>query len=187
MKKIKIYAVVSLDGYTARADGDIDWISDWVAEHTARKDNDYGFKAFSRTLGSVMLNYPYYNLLRSHDICWPPAGMQCYLFADSSYPPVSDKNIKLLPSDGTDPMAGEIISELLDKGEGDIWVAGDHNLIRLFAEKELIDEVVINILPITLGRGHQLSFGSKESCWTAGKMEKYDSGVVQIKYYADRG
>lgn len=186
MKKIKIYSVVSLDGFLAKPDGDIEWIMDWVTEQTVPENHDYGFHEFSRTLDSVILNQSYYNLLRVYDVCWPPVGLKCYLITDPLSPLPEIRDIHLLPNYADDPSATAIIAELLDKGDGDIWIAGDHELISLFAGNDLIDEVVINILPVVLGEGVRLSFGNKESRWITDDSVKYASGVVQIKYHADR-
>lgn len=44
MKKIKIYAFLSLDGFLTRIDGDIEWMMDWIMEHTVRGGDNYGFQ-----------------------------------------------------------------------------------------------------------------------------------------------
>lgn len=186
MKKIKIYSVISLDGYTARIDGDIEWIMDWVAEHKIPGGNDYGFNSFAATTGTALLNLPYYYLIRSYDVCWPLAGMKCYVFTDSQSVITPEKEMQIISWEADGQRANEIINQLLDDDEGDIWVVGDYNLISFFAENALIDEMVLNILPVTLGEGLRLTFGSKESRWITGEIEKYANGVVTINYYTNR-
>jgi Dihydrofolate reductase len=182
MKKIKIYSVVSLDGYTARTDGDIDWAMDWVAEHTAPGGNDYGFNDFAKTTGSAIVNMPYYYLIRSYDVCWPLAGMKSYVLADPNFGVPADKDTNVFPWAADDSKADEMINRLLDEGEGDIWIVGDYSLISFFAEQGLISEVVLNILPVTLGEGQRLIFGSRESAWKLTDTKIHDNGVVQLKY-----
>lgn len=182
MKKIKIYSVISLDGYTARSDGDIDWLMDWVAEHTAPGGNDYGFNDFARTAGIAIVNTAYYYFIRSYDVCWPLAGMKSYVLHDSSFAPITGKDVEVLPWEADGQQADEMITRLLDEGKGDIWVVGDHRLIAFFAEMGLISEVVLNILPVTLGEGQRLTFGNRESNWELADSKTYANGVVHIKY-----
>lgn len=186
MKKIKVYSVASLDGYTARADGDIDWAMDWVAEHTAPGGNDYGFNDFARTVGCAIVNMPYFYLIRSYDVCWPLAGMKSYVLADLASGILTDKGVEVLPWEADGSKADEMINRLLDEGEGDIWVVGDHGLIASFAELSLISEVVLNILPVTLGEGQRLTFGCRESAWKLVGTKIHDNGVVQLKYSLNR-
>lgn len=182
MKKIKIYSVVSMDGYTARTDGDIDWAMDWVMEHRTSGRNDYGFNDFAQTTESAIVNMPYYYLIRSYDICWPLAGMKSYVLTDSISDISVGKNVEVLPWEADNSKADEMISRLLDEGKGDIWVVGDHSLITFFADLSLISEVVLNILPITLGEGQRLTFGSKENKWKLTNTKIHDNGVVQLNY-----
>lgn len=97
-----------------------------------------------------------------------------------------NKDIQLLPCGANSRQADEMIKQLLDEGEGDIWIAGDFELIAFFADKNLIDEVVLNILPVVLGEGHRLSFGTPNSSWKLDELKKYDNDVVQIKYCAEK-
>lgn len=182
MKKIKIYSVVSLDGYTARADGDIDWAMDWVAEHRTPGGNDYGFNDFARTVGTAIVNMPYFYLIRSYDVCWPLAGMKSYVLSGNTFGTITDKEVDVLPWEADGQQADEMIKRLLDEGEGDIWVVGDYRLIAFFAEMGLISEVVLNILPVTLGEGQRLTFGNRESSWKLADSKTHDNGGVQLKY-----
>lgn len=182
MKKIKMYTVISLDGFTARKDGDMDWVREWLREHQTTDTNYYGYDDFTKSVGCVLSNLPYYYTLRSNDIRWPPAGMKCFVMGESEYQPPIDKNVIFLPYEADGSNAEELILRLLDEGERDIWLAGDNDLIAYFAEHNLIWEVIVNVFPITLGDGIKLSFGPEDKHWKLYASKVYDNGIVQLNY-----
>ncbi len=49
-RKIVLYIAMSLDGYIARDNGDIDWLS-MVESH----DEDYGYKDFLKSVDTVIM------------------------------------------------------------------------------------------------------------------------------------
>lgn len=108
--------------------------------------------------------------------------MKSYVLADSFSNIPGDKHVEVLPWKADGSPADEMIKRLLDKEEGDIWVVGDYNLIASFGEMGLISEVVLNILPVSLGEGQRLTFSSRESVWTLIDTKINNNGVVQLKY-----
>ena len=53
-------------------------------------------------------------------------------------------------------------------------------------ERGLIDEMTLNVVPITLGNGYSLfARNSSELAWTFGHCNRYDNGVVQTRYTAN--
>lgn len=52
----------------------------------------YGYDDFTKSVGCVLSNLPYYYTLRSNDIRWPPVGMKCFVMGEFQYQPPIDKN-----------------------------------------------------------------------------------------------
>lgn len=77
----------------------------------------------------------------------------------------------------------EIIKTLRAEASGDIWLAGDREIISLCLDYRLIDEITLNIIPVTLGSGTPLFNRHKtELDWTLLDYHKFINGVVQLKY-----
>lgn len=57
MSKIKMYAVISLDGYIAQVNGDIDFSEKYIKQY------DYGFKDFLRTIDCVLFSHRHYTMI----------------------------------------------------------------------------------------------------------------------------
>lgn len=179
MKKIKMYAMTSLDGFTARIDGDIDWAMSLLKD---RKYN-YGFQEFFDTVDCAFINFGYYTLLHSYDLRWQFGDKPCYLIGRKVTDFPKDKDIRSIPLNPDMETLGNTIRELQQSDGKDIWLAGDHKLISTFMELELIDEITKVIVPVTLGNGIPFSMGcSKETNWQTMDVTTYETGVVKIVY-----
>lgn len=49
--KIKLYIACSLDGYIAREDGSIDWLT----KYEINPETDYGYSEFYASIGTVLM------------------------------------------------------------------------------------------------------------------------------------
>lgn len=178
MKKIKTFAVVSLDGFTARIDGDIDWKLPFT------RGRDYGFKAFLQTVDCALFNRQQYVLWQSYDLLLPYGDLPCHVISKEvfDYPKdkvfkflldVQDKRLSFLPQ----------VHELLQSGDGGIFLAGDQQLLSVFNELNEIDEINLVVLPVTLGAGQPfIHTNSHENRWMLTDHEVYDNGVVRLRY-----
>ena len=68
MPLIRLYIAQSLDGYIARPDGGIDWLRPF-------DDVDYGYSAFMREIGTVVIGRASYDMARSFGD-WPYQTMR---------------------------------------------------------------------------------------------------------------
>lgn len=89
MKKIKLYTVVSLDGYIARTDGDLDWISDF----SSPEKTDYGYRSFFESTDTVIIDESSYLNILSMDIIWPYKDKSVYVVSSM---PCMQKTISTL-------------------------------------------------------------------------------------------
>lgn len=69
----------------------------------------------------------------------------------------------------------------------DIWLVGGGELITMFLNEGLIDELQICYIPIILGAGIPLFPNNpKESNWELIGNTTYDSGIIKIDYQIKR-
>lgn len=75
MKKIKLYIAVSLDGYIARHDGDLDWLM----EFPNPSKEDYGYKEFFTSVDTVIMGGRTYRDIMCMDVVWPYKDKATYI------------------------------------------------------------------------------------------------------------
>ena len=180
MRKVKIYAVVSMDGFISREDGDIDW----VLEQDNPLRTDYGMKRFYDSVDTIVMNRNYYYLALGYDLCFSLLAKPCIMLTDEIFDIAECYKVDFLMTPGNDYMeALERLGAMQKQAGGDIWLAGDNKLLWAFLEADMVDEIVLTMLPVTIGRGAKLfPDSSHQTKWSARDKEYYANGVVQVTY-----
>ncbi|KAA6340192.1 hypothetical protein EZS27_011936 [termite gut metagenome] len=174
MREIKLYIASSIDGFIARADGDLDWLTGFPNPGKS----DYGYKDFFNSIDTVIIgNHTYHGIL-AMDVRWPYQGKKCYIISHNA----GASN----PGQDTEYITENIIEEIfrLKKDDGkDIWLAGGGKSVSLLLDAGLLDSMIIAYVPKVLGDGIPLFPDRiKESDWLAVNTLLYENGVVQIEY-----
>ncbi|MDR2498319.1 MAG: dihydrofolate reductase family protein [Tannerellaceae bacterium] len=172
MKKIKLYVAISIDGYIARIDGDLDWMSGFPN----LGKTDYGYQAFFELIDTVIMDESTYLNILSMDIIWPYKNKTVYVA--TPYPTDDNDKVHFIPED-----AIETISKLREEEGKDIWLASGGKLLSMLLEHDMIDEMVINRYPLILGCGTPLLPDyTKESEWKVKDSITYKNGVTGTIY-----
>ena len=173
MRKVILGLAASLDGYIARENGDVDWLkmedltegADEMKEFFASIDTIFwGRKTLSKgeemggdinMYGKVM-NYVFSHTPRQSEI----------------------ENLVFISENVV-----EFVEDLKRQDGKNILLMGGGNLAKTFFEEGLIDELIIGIQPVILGKGIPL-FPPRENQI---ELERFDvktrkSGTVQISY-----
>lgn len=177
MSKIKLFVVKSMDGFTTRNNGDIDFI----LKHTQK--NEYGFNEFLKTVDCVVFNQQYYHELQSYDMSLHYAELPCYILCNPSFTSPAGKNMHLLiDHEMTHDTFLQHIQEL-QKLYKNIWLAGDRLLIADCFNQDLIDELTVVVLPVTIKHGSALILdSSNENGWEITEKDLFDNDVIKIRY-----
>jgi Dihydrofolate reductase len=172
MKKIKLYIAVSLDGYIARSNGDIDWLT----EYPINSETNYGYNEFYKSIDTVIMGGRTYRDILCMDVIFPYKDKTTYVVTRN---PLSEKeNIHFV----TDNIIDTVLN-LREKEGQDIWLVGGGELITMLLNKDLIDEMVITYIPVILGNGISLFPNSpKESKWKLGNSIQFTNDVLQAIY-----
>ena len=167
--RCSVFIAASLDGYIARSDGRIDWLS--IAEAPGE---DYGFKAFFDSVDVVVLGRKTYDTVLGFE-GWPYVDKRCIVLTHR--PPA--------PLHGEELFAGDpatLVERLGRDGARRAYVDGGE-VITQFLKAGLIDDLTLSLIPIVLGGGRPLFGGGEpERRLSLEECRSWPTGVVQIRY-----
>jgi dihydrofolate reductase len=185
MRKVVLGLGISLDGYIARKNGAVDWLSmDW----------DYDWTAFFKTIDVVLMGRKSWKVALGMNTkkkskskaSNPYAGMETYVFSNT----LKDSGIE-----GVDIISGnikEFIENLKLKDGKNIWLSGGGEMAKSFLDEDLVDEIYLGVTPILLGSGLPLfpelirevplKFISCNVC----KHKKEDNAMLELVYEVKR-
>jgi len=164
MKKIILYVATSVDGFIARKNGSVDWLTQYN-----NSGEDFGYKKFLDSVETVILGNATYREFKA-----PYENKKCYVFSRKNTG--KENNITYVNTDVKEFTDG------LSENEN-IWLVGGADIAKEFLKNNLIDEFIITIIPIVLGEGIPLfAKGCGEHKLKLLNTKSYDSGVVQLHY-----
>jgi dihydrofolate reductase len=138
-----VYIATSLDGYIADKDGAIDWLM----ETPVPEDDDCGFGAFLSKIDALVMGRNTYEVVLSSGQ-WP--YNKPVFVASNSLKQIDDSlKEKAFLTKGTPK---EIVNSLKEQGYNNLYIDGGKT-IQSFLKEELIDEMIITIIPQALGEG----------------------------------
>jgi len=171
--KMSVYIATSIDGYIAKINDGLDWLESF-SPPSDNPDEDYGFKKFLSQVDAVVMGKNTYKIASSGNI-WPYEGKRVIVLS-STLSSVCDK---------TELHAGVIqhlIKKLYSEGIKHIYVDGGKTISQ-FLNQELIDELIISIIPVILGSGIPLFKNVLHESWCRLLSSKsYSNGLVQLHY-----
>ena len=149
----KVFIATSLDGYIADKNGGLDWL-----HSTPNPDSiDMGYGAFTDSIDALIMGRTTFETVISFDIDWPYTKPVFVL----------SNTLKEIPKELSDKVfiiKGElknVIKEIHQKGYENLYIDGGKT-VQSFLKEDLIDEMIITIIPLLLGNGFSL-FGNQEN------------------------
>lgn len=174
MRKIKLYIAVSMDGYIADINGELDWLTDYPIN----KEFNYGYDNFYQSVDTVIMGGKTFRDILNMDVNYPYRDKHSYIISRTNGFPTTLKDINFISKDIMDS-----IFALKGKEGKDIWLVGGGQVLSLFMESKLVDEMILTYIPKILGDGIPLFPKMKnESKWKLTKSQSYINGVISIEY-----
>ncbi len=178
--KCSVFIAASLDGFIARLNGDLDWLSNPAA---ANNDEDYGYKAFFENVDSLVIGRKTYERVLTFSK-WPYTGKRVIVLSRTS-PAIPVHLVGIVEVVSSSP--SDLVRRLAAAGMRHIYVDGGIT-IRGFLNAGLINELTITRIPILLGVGIPL-FTNLDRKMRLEHLEtiSFPGGFVQSRYRIDNG
>ena len=167
-----VYIATSLDGYIARLDGTIDWL-------TSIPDPDpssYGYDEFISKIDALVMGRNTFDFVKNMTPWF--YSVPVYVLTTS----LNQPDIKLNKVFTINLKPPDIVKELNSKGYNNLYIDGGKT-IQSFLSYDLIDEMTITKIPILIGSGIPL-FGNlaKDMRLEHTETVTYKNGLVKSTY-----
>ena len=170
-RKVILYIAMSLDGFIAKSDGDISFLS-----QVEQEGEDYGYSAFTETVDTIILGRKTYDKILSMGFDAYYGDRSAFVLTRSPHPGTD----KITFYSGSLP---ELISSLKGQTGKHIYCDGGAKTVNRLLQDKLIDELIISIIPVLLGDGIRLfgqSFPEQKLQLVSSK--SFEKGLVQLHY-----
>jgi len=171
-RKVIVHIATSADGYIARKDGGIEWL-------TARPApaGFYGIEAFTQSIDTKVLGRKTYEASVRMGAKFGSRD-QTIVFSRNPRPKDAPPTVEF-----TDEAIGVFLNRLRRSQGKDIWLMGGGEIIGSFLEAQAIDEFVISIVPIFIGDGIPLiARRHLHVPLSLESVERFEDGLVQLRY-----
>jgi dihydrofolate reductase len=139
----------SLDGFIADEHDRLDWLTSLPGGF----DEASPYHAFIKDIGAIAMGATTYEWILAHDSGPWPYEQPSWVF--------THRDLPVRPGGGelrfTQSDVETVHKEMSDAaGDQGIWLVGGGDLVGQFLDADLLDELIVSITPVTLGRGAPL-------------------------------
>jgi dihydrofolate reductase len=172
MRKVIVHIATSADGYIARPDGDLEWLTSRPAPK-----GFYGMNDFVKSIDTKVLGRKTYE--ESLRLGAKFAGKdRTIVFSRHAPPADAPAGVEFVSGD-----IGQFVSRLCEQPGKDIWLMGGGELIASFLDENAIDEFVVSVVPVFIGDGIPLiARRHRHTPLELRSVERFEDGVVQLHY-----
>ncbi len=138
----------SLDGYIATEDHDLSWL----LSMPGGDDEANPYTAFIKDVGAVAMGASTYEWILRHDDGPWPYEQPSWVFTHRDLPRREGGDLRF-----TDAPVTQVHAEMTAAAAGkNLWLVGGGELVGQFLDADLLDEVIVSVTPVLLGRGAPL-------------------------------
>jgi dihydrofolate reductase len=171
-RRVIVHIAASADGYIARPDGDLDWLTSRPAPK-----GFYGMDAFMKTVDTKILGR---RTFEESVRLGAKFGVKDRTIVFSRQAPPANA------PPGVEFVSGAIasfVNGLRDRPGKDIWLMGGGDLIASFLDERAIDEFVVSVVPVFIGDGIPLiARRHRHVALQLLSNERFEDGLVQLRY-----
>jgi dihydrofolate reductase len=170
-RKVILYIAMSLDGYIAKPNDDLSFLS-----NVEKKGEDYGYANFVNSVDTVIMGRKTYDWVMTQVSEFPHSGITSYIITRTAKSSIGKANF----------YTGDIkdlISRIKSEKGKDIFCDGGAEIANELLKENLIDEIILSIIPVLVGNGTKLfNDGRPEEILELISTKQFEKGLVQLHY-----
>ncbi|QXJ19734.1 dihydrofolate reductase [Actinomadura graeca] len=169
-----VFIATSLDGYIARADGDIEWLTS-----RGEQAGDAGYEEFAAGVDTLVLGRASYEKVLTFG-AWPYEGMRVVVLS-TRLPQDADPRVTVVRD------MDALMEDLAAHGARRVYADGGQ-VVQSFLRADLVDELTVTTVPVLLGGGLPLFGALDRDVDLAHRSTRVlGGGLVQSTYAVARG
>lgn len=172
-RQVMLFIAMSLDGYIAKPNDDLSFLS--IVE---KEGEDYGYAEFTANIDTLIVGRKTYDyVLREIGATHYDNGQRdLYVITRTERPSVG--RTKFYTGSLT-----ELVKRLKSENGKNIYCDGGAEVINELLKNDLIDEMIISVIPILVGNGTRLfKDGRPEQKLKLVNVKTFDTGLTQLHY-----
>jgi len=174
MRKISLFIAMSLDGYIAKPNDDLSFL-----KQVEKEGEDYGYAAFMSGIDTIIVGR------RTYDYVVKEIGASHY---DNGQRDVYVITRTERPQLGRTIFYTGDLTELADRLKSEnhknIYCDGGAEVINELLKYNLIDDMIISVIPVLLGNGTKLfKDGRPEQILELTNVKTFETGLTQLHYH----
>jgi dihydrofolate reductase len=172
-RNIIVHIATSADGYIARPDGDLEWLTS-----RPKPEGFYGLSAFMKSIDTKLLGRKTYEWSLRMGAKFDDSKTRNIVFSRHAAPADAPSGVEFVSE-----AIGPFVSRLREQPGKDIWLMGGGELIASFLDEHAIDEFVISVVPVFIGDGIPLIARRRRHVpLDLHSVERFEDGLVQLRY-----
>jgi dihydrofolate reductase len=169
-RKLILYIAMSLDGYIAKPNDDLSFLS--IVE---KEGEDYGYADFVSTIDTVIMGRKTYDWVTKR-VDFPHADKYAFIITRTARPSIG----KTVFYTGD---LSDLVKKLKTKERKNIFCDGGAEVVNDLLKDDLIDELVISVIPVLVGNGIKLfKDGRPEQKLKLVSVKSFDTGLAQLQF-----
>ena len=170
-RQVVLYIAMSLDGYIAKPNDDLGFLS--IVE---KEGEDYGYTDFVSTIDTVILGRKTYDWVMNQVGEFPHADKTAYIITRAARPAIG-KTVFY-----TGGLTG-LVRKLKAEDGQNIYCDGGAEVVNELLKNGLLDELIISVIPILVGNGTRLfKDGRPEQKLKLVGAKTFETGLTQLLY-----
>lgn len=171
VRKVVLYIAMSLDGFIAAPNEDLSFLN-----LVSKEGEDYGYYDFIKNIDTVIIGRKTYDWVMKQVDVFPHVDKDTYIITRTKK---QDKDrIRFFNGD-----VKNLITQLKTVEGKNIFCDGGAEIVNLLLKDKLIDEFIISIIPVLLGKGTRLFNNNNEfSRLKLVSAKSFDTGLTQLHY-----